>query len=64
MRNRVKAERLTQGMTQVELAQKAHVARGVISGLENGTREVITTDTMQKIADALSKKVSDLFFLT
>ena len=48
-------------MTQVELAKKAKVARTIISGLENGTITVTTTETLRKIADALGKKVSEIF---
>lgn len=49
-------------MTQVELAEKSKVSRTIISGLENGTITVTTTDTLLKIAKALNKKVSEIFF--
>lgn len=48
-------------MSQVELSEKAGVSRAIISGLESGTIEVTTTKTLVKIADALGKKVSDIF---
>lgn len=49
-------------MSQVELAEKAKVSRTIISGLESGSITVTTTDTLLKIARALGKKVSDIFF--
>ena len=49
-------------MTQLELAKKANVSRTIISGLENGTIKVTTTETLLKIACALDKKVTEIFF--
>ncbi len=49
-------------MSQVELAKKAKVSRTIISGLESGSITVTTTDTLLKIARALGKKVSEIFF--
>ena len=49
-------------MTQLELSQKAGISRSIISGLESGTITVTTTETLSKIAKALGKKVSDIFF--
>ena len=49
-------------MSQTQLAQKANVSRSIISGLENGTISVTTTETLSKIARALDKRVSDIFF--
>lgn len=49
-------------MSQAELSEKARVSRTIISGLESGTISVTTTDTLLKIAKALGKKVSDIFF--
>lgn len=59
---RIKECREEQGMSQEELASKANVSRTIISGLETGTITVTTTGTLQKIAEALHKKVSDIFF--
>lgn len=61
MSYKIKEFREEQSMTQVELAKKAKVARTIISGLENGTITVTTTETLRKIADALGKKVSEIF---
>lgn len=49
-------------MSQVELAEKSKVSRTIISGLESGAITVTTTDTLLKIARALGKNVSDIFF--
>ena len=49
-------------MSQEELAEKANISRTTLSGLENGTIKTTTTETLLKIAKALDKKVSDIFF--
>lgn len=51
-------------MSQAELSKKANVSRTIISGLESGSITVTTTDTLLKIARALGKTVSDIFFET
>jgi transcriptional regulator with XRE-family HTH domain len=48
-------------MSQQKLAEASGVSRAIISGLENGSIEVTTTETLLKIARALGKKVSDIF---
>ncbi|MBQ8730108.1 MAG: helix-turn-helix transcriptional regulator [Lachnospiraceae bacterium] len=57
----VKQVRIDANMSQTELAKKSNVSRGIISGLENGTITVTSTETLRKLADALGKKVSDIF---
>lgn len=59
---KIKEYREALGMTQEELSRKAKVSRTIISGLESGTTKVTTTDTLIKIANALNKKVSDIFY--
>lgn len=59
---KIKESREEKGMTQAELSQKSGVSRTIISGLESGRITTTTTDTLKKIADALEKKVSDIFF--
>lgn len=49
-------------MSQAELSRKSGVSRTIISGLESGTITVTTTDTLLKIANALNRKVCDIFF--
>lgn len=50
------------GLSQVELAKKAKISRTTLSRLESGTEETTTTNTLLKIANALNKKVDDIFF--
>lgn len=62
LKNRVKEEREIQGMSQEQLSNKSEVSRTIISELENGKTDVITNVTLEKIAKALGKKVTDIFF--
>lgn len=59
---KIKEFREEQEMSQVELSQKSGVSRTIISGLESGLVKTTTTETLSKIAKALNKKVSDIFF--
>lgn len=59
---KIKAYRREIDITQEELARRSGVSRTIISGLESGTITVTTTDTLSKIAKALGKKVSEIFF--
>lgn len=61
MQYRIKQFREELGMSQVQLAEKANVSRAIISGLETGNTNVTTTETLVKIANALDKKVSEIF---
>ena len=61
MEFKIKAYREEMGMTQQALAARSGVSRATISGLENGTLTVTTTETLIKIARALGRKVSDIF---
>lgn len=51
-------------MSQEELSKKSGVSRTIISGLENGTITVTTTETLLRIARAMNKRVVDIFFET
>ena len=62
MQYKIKQFREELRMSQTELSEKAHVSRSIISGLESGSVKVTTTDTLSKIASALGKKVSEIFF--
>ena len=59
---KIKEYRISMKMSQEELAEKANISRTTLSGLENGTIKTTTTDTLLKIAKALNRKVSDIFF--
>ena len=50
-------------LSQEELAGLSGVSRATICGLESGSIEVTTTETLIKIAKALNKKVSDIFLM-
>lgn len=64
MRYKIREYREELKMSQAELSEKAKVSRTIISGLESGSITVTTTDTLLKIARALGKNVSDIFFET
>ena len=51
-------------MSQEELSKKSGESRTIISGLENGTITVTTTETLLRIARAMNKRVVDIFFET
>jgi len=61
MKYKIKEFREEQKMSQSQLSHKANVSRTIISRLESGLIIVTTTDTLSKIAQALGKKVSDIF---
>ena len=48
------------GMTQLELARRAHVAQGYLSELEVGQKKNPGIETLRKIAKALSVPVTEL----
>ena len=62
MQNRVKEYREKAKMTQEELAEKSEVSRNTISSLETGANTNVTYEIMEKIANALNKKVATIFF--
>lgn len=59
---KIKEFREEQNMSQEELSKKANVSRTIISGLECGKIEITTTGTLLRIANALGKNVSEIFF--
>lgn len=61
MEYKIKERRKELRMSQQELAEKSGVSRATISGLENGSITVTTTETLLKIARALGRRVSDIF---
>ena len=61
MQYKIREHRQALNMSQQKLAETSGVSRAIISGLERGSVEVTTTDTLIKIAKALGKKVSDIF---
>ena len=63
MKNKLKEIREEQFISQEELAEKSGVSRTTISELETEKKEVTTNITLEKLAKALGKKVSDIFFI-
>lgn len=63
MQYKIRELREKQKMSQAELSKRANVSRAIISGLESGATVTITTETLSKIAQALGKKVSDIFLI-
>lgn len=59
---KIKECREAMKISQEELSKRSGVSRTIISGLESGSISVTTTETLLKIARALDKKVSDIFF--
>lgn len=62
MKTKIKYYIELNSMTQEELSQKSNVSRTIISGLENGTLEVTTNTTMEKISNALGVGIVELFY--
>lgn len=63
MKNILKETREKKGISQEELAEKSGVSRTTISELETEKKEVTTNITLEKIANALEEKVSNIFFI-
>ncbi len=59
--NNIKACRAKENISQEELAKRAQISRPHLSNIENGEAQP-TIDVAIRIADALGKKVSDIFF--
>ena len=56
----LKARREEQGLSQVELAKRAHVGRTYIVKLESGDKKNPSLDILQKLAKALGVPVAEL----
>lgn len=61
MTNSIKYLRKAKGLTQIELAEISGVPRSIINQLENGKKDVITSDTMVKICNALETPLGCVF---
>lgn len=62
MKTKIKHYRELKGLSQEELAERSGVSRTTISGFENGTIDVTTNTTMDKIAKALDVSTIELFY--
>lgn len=61
MQYKVKEKRKEKGMTQVELAEKANVARGIIVRLESKKEFSTSIITLKRLSEALDCKIDDIF---
>lgn len=61
MQNRIAEIRKSQNMSQEELAKKAGISRSAMVYVESGSRDSVSTKTLQKIADALGVPFFQLF---
>lgn len=61
-KNRMKKFRKEKGLTLSELAYITKVSVGYLSHLEQGSRKNPSVEIMDKIAKALGKSVTDVFF--
>jgi transcriptional regulator with XRE-family HTH domain len=57
MKNRLRAARIAQGLTQTELAERAGMSQRLVSSIETSDRDG-SIDTWQKLAKALGCNVS------
>jgi len=60
--NKIKAIREEKGMTLEKLAGLAGVSAGYLCHLERGSRKNPSIEVMNKIADALEKTITQVFF--
>lgn len=62
MNNRIKTYRKKQGLTQIDLANRAGLNIRQIQKIENGEAQTenVTLKTMQAIAQVLNAKIDDL----
>lgn len=63
MQNKLKTYREEQGLTQTELSEKSSVARTIISYIETEKEVDVKLSTMSALANALGKKVGEIFFV-
>ena len=59
MENRLRKLRKVKGLTQIRLAEKAHVSRSVIARFETGRTE-LSTKNLTKIAAALGCSMEEI----
>ena len=61
-KNRMKEIRESQGMQLKQLSEKTGITAGYLCHLEKGTRSNPSVQIMSKIAKALKKDITDVFF--
>ncbi len=60
---KVKELRVSKGMTQQRLAEKAEVSHSLISALESGRRKYVSAQDIERLAKALDIHSNDLWKL-
>ena len=63
MKNRLKEERESKNWSQEDLSKESGVSRTTISDIETGKKVVVTNVTLEKLASALGKKITKIFFI-
>lgn len=63
IKNRLKAFREEQGMSQEELSEKTGLSRTTISKIENNEEAVVSTKTIAKIAEVFNVAPSEIFLM-
>lgn len=61
-KNSLKSIRKEKGMTLKEVADIAGVSAGYICHLEKGSRKNPSREVMEKVAHALNRSISEIFF--
>lgn len=62
MKNCLREAREELDWSQERLSEEANVSRTTISDIETGKKVVVTNITLEKLAGALGKKITDIFF--
>lgn len=58
---KVKELRVSKGMTQQRLAEKAEVSHSLISALESGRRKYVSAQDIERLAKAVDISANDLW---
>ncbi len=62
-KNKIKKYRIQKGLTLKEVADKCGISAGYLCHLEKGSRKNPSIEVMQKIAKALDKTITEVFFI-
>ena len=62
--NQLKKIRQEKGMTLLKLSELSGVSVGYLCHLERGTRKNPSIEIMEKIAVALNKSITEIFFIS
>lgn len=62
--NKIKIIRKQKGITLDELSHLTGISSGYLCHLENGSRKNPSLSVMEKIAKALNRNITEVFFIT